>query len=156
MPLPSRHTRPLRILVGACAIVFTAGTALHNFLIVDRDLIAAMMAASGVADPAGEAGGFTTGFRTVGCLYILGNALGVLALRSTRAWVYWTALAVNATQALGWVLIPPVMWSAVTDAHGPAGVLPAVVTDGGAAVLTLVMAGFLIRYRSPWATRRAS
>lgn len=156
MPTPSRYTRPLRILVGACAAVFTIGTALHNFLIIDRDLVTAMMAASGVADPAGESGAFTTGFRAVGCLYILGNALGVLAFRTARAWVYWTALAVNATQALGWVMIPSVMWTAVTDAYGPAGVVPAAVTDGGAALLTLVLAGFLIRYRAPWAMRRAS
>ncbi|WP_285664827.1 hypothetical protein [Actinorhabdospora filicis] len=153
MRVPTPATRPLQVAVAVCAAVFTAGTALHNFAVVDRDLVTAMMAASGVADPDGRAAGFTTGFRIVGCLYVLGNAVGLLALSTPRAWVYWTVLAVNATQALGWVMIPPVMWPTVVDAHGPAGVLPAAVTDGGAAVLTLVLLAFLVRHRAPWAMR---
>jgi hypothetical protein len=43
---------------------------------------------------------------------------------------------------------------ASVDAHGVAGILPTVVTDGGAAVLVVVLLGFLIRYRTPWARQR--
>ncbi|MEW9032960.1 MAG: hypothetical protein AB2404_09600, partial [Planifilum fimeticola] len=52
--------------------------ALHNFVIIDPSFIETMMKMAGVSNPAAEAVSFTKGFRIVGCLYIVGNALGVL------------------------------------------------------------------------------
>jgi hypothetical protein len=152
---PSRWTRPLLLLTGICSIVFLIGTTLHNFVVVDTQLIEAMMREAGAEDPAGEAPGFTTGFRVVGCAYMLGNALGVLAFWSRATWLFWVVLGVNLTQGLGFVMIPGEMWSVASDRYGVAGILPSAVTDGGAALLTLVLLAALVRYRAPWAQERA-
>lgn len=59
----SRLTRPLQVVVAACSALFAIGSAVHGYVIVDTDLIEAMMRAAGTADPGLEAPGFTTGFR---------------------------------------------------------------------------------------------
>ena len=152
--VPSRWTGPLTVFTAVCSIVFTLGTALHNFAVIDSGVIEEMMRRAGGADPAGDAPGFTTGFRIVGSIYIAGNAVGILALRSRASWLFWTVLTVNATQGLGWVMIPPQMWSVTYDRYGIAGVLPSAVTDGGGAVLALVLLATLVRYRTSWARLR--
>lgn len=152
--MPSTWTRPLQILVGICSIVFTIGTTLHNFAVVDTQLIETMMREAGGDDPAGAAPGFTTGFRIVGCLYMLGNALGILAFWIRPAWLFWVVLAVNLTQGAGYFMIPPEMWTVAQDRYGVVGVLPSLVTDGGAAILTLILIVSLIRFRTTWARER--
>ncbi|MEO3828481.1 hypothetical protein [Actinomadura sp. B10D3] len=149
-------TRRLQILVFACSLVFTAGTLLHGFVVMNPDTMEATMRLAGKppAEAADAAPGFLTGFRIVGAIYAVGNALGMLALRG-RAWVFWVALLVNATQAAGpFGMIPAEMFQAVSDAYGPAGLLPSLITDGGALMLTLVLLATLVRYRRPWALRR--
>ncbi|MGA6162538.1 hypothetical protein [Amycolatopsis magusensis] len=145
--MPSR----IQLAVAVCSAVFTVGTALQNFVVVDQELVATMMRAAGTAEP--EAATFTFWFRVIGCGYLLGNALGLLVLRSRSRSLWWTVLAVNATQALGAILIPPSMWSAAFDAHGVWGLLPSAVTDGGALVLVAVM---LVRFRTQWGRQAVS
>jgi hypothetical protein len=154
---PTGWTRPLQVTTAICAVVFTIGTALQNFVIVDLAMLERTMQLAGMtAEQATEsAPGFLLGFRTVGCLYILGNAIGLLALRG-RTWVFWAVLAVNLTQAAGVVAIPPEVFQASVEEFGVAGVMPSVITDGGALLLGLVLLGFLIRFRSPWAQRRTA
>ncbi|GAA1710051.1 hypothetical protein GCM10009745_67500 [Kribbella yunnanensis] len=155
----TRWTPRLQVLVGVCSIVFTIGTALQNFWIVNHETLVRMMVLAGRSEADAEAGapGFLIGFRVVGCLYILGNAAGILALRKQKqAWLFWLMIAVNLTQAVGVFAVPPEMFEASTDRLGPVGALPSLVTDGGAAVLTLVLLGFLIRSRRPWAQRRVA
>lgn len=151
---PTSWTRPLLILTGVCSIVFTIGTTLHAFAVVDTQLIETMMRMAGGDDPAGDAPAFTTGFRIVGCVYIVGNALGMLAFVIRSAWLFWTVLAVNVTQAMGWFMIPGEMWTAAHERHGVAGVLPSAITDGGAALLVAALVAGLIRVRGPWAQQR--
>lgn len=146
-----RWTVPLGRLTAIASVVFTLGTALHNFAVIDAAVIEEMMRRAGGADPAGDAPGFTTGFRIVGTLYILGNAAGVLAWWRRPAWLYWVVLAVNLTQGLGWLMIPSEMWSVVADRYGLVGTLPSAVTDAGGALLALVLIGALVRYRRTWA-----
>ncbi|WP_051325233.1 hypothetical protein [Glycomyces tenuis] len=146
---PAR-VRRLQLTVGLCSVVFTLGTALHNFVIIDVSVIEEMMRSAGGADPGGEAPGFTAGFRAVGSVYIAANAVGILALWFRPRWLYWWVLAVNVTQGLGWVMIPTQMWSVVADHYGPAGTLPSAVTDGGAVLLSVVMIVALIRCRGVW------
>ncbi|WP_147918264.1 hypothetical protein [Ruania zhangjianzhongii] len=148
---PSRWTRPLQVLTALCSVVFLIGTTLQNFVVVDVALIETMMTQAGGADPGGEAPGFTTGFRIVGCLYMLGNALGILAFWLRSRWLFWVVLAVNLTQGLGFAMIPSQMWTAVIERYGVPGILPSAVTDGGAALLAAVLIGTLVRYRRPWA-----
>ena len=153
--LPTRWTRPLQLVTAFCSVVFLIGTTLQNFVVVDVALIETMMAQAGGADPAGEAPGFTTGFRIVGCLYMVGNALGILAFWLRSGWLFWVVLAVNLTQGLGFLMIPGEMWSAAVERFGAVGVLPSAVTDGGAAILAAVLIVTLVRYRRPWAQRPA-
>lgn len=148
-PIPVR-TRRLQLVVGLCSVVFTVGTALHNFAVIDVSVIEEMMRSAGGADPAGEAPGFTSGFRLVGSFYIAANAVGVLALWFRPRWLYWWVLAVNVTQGLGWVMIPPQMWSVAAEHHGAAAVLPSAVTDGGAVLLSIVLIVALVRHRAVW------
>ena len=154
---PTIWTRRLQILVLVCSLVFTVGTVVHGFVIMTPETMQETMRLAGKspADAAEAAPGFLTGFRIVGALYAVGNAVGLLALRG-RAWVFWTVLAVNATQAAGpFGMIPREMFEAAADAYGPAGLLPSLVTDGGALLLTLVLVGSLVKYRRPWALRHA-
>lgn len=151
--LPSPWTRRLQVLVAVCSAVFLVGTTLHNFAVVDVELIETMMREAGGEDPAGTAPGFTTGFRIVGCLYIVGNAVGLLALWRRPAWLYWVVLVVNATQGLGFLMIPSQMWTAAADRYGILGILPSAITDGGAALLTIALAVALVVHRRPWALR---
>ena len=112
-----------------------------------------VLAGSSPAQAAADAPGFLEGFRIVGAVFVLGNALGMLAPYG-RTWVYWTVLVVNLAQAAGPLgMIPAEMFEAAAEVHGPAGVLPSIITDGGAGVLALVLLGFLVRYRPPWARR---
>ncbi|QBI56481.1 hypothetical protein EKD16_23675 [Streptomonospora litoralis] len=90
-----------------------------------------------------------------GLPWLAGNALGVLALSGWR-WVFWLALAVNLSQGMGIVFaIPPEVFQAVLEVHGPLGLLPILVTDGGALLLAGAMVVSLAVYRSPWALRRS-
>ncbi|MET7507222.1 hypothetical protein [Streptomyces albidoflavus] len=152
--VPTAATRKLQILVAICSLVFAAGSALHNFAVVDTQLIEEMMRMAGGANPEAAAPGFTTGFRVIGTVYVIGNALGVLALWSRARLLWWLVLAVNATQALGFAVIPGEMWTGASDRYGVAGVLPSVITDGGAVILTLVLLAALVKYRTVWAQRR--
>lgn len=149
----STATRKLQITIVLCSIIFTIGTAIHNFVIINPTLIETMMQMAGVADPAGEAIGFTFGFRIVGCIYIIGNALGILALYSRSRILWWVILVVNITQATGPIMIPTSMWTAVTDVHGVLGILPSAITDGGAIILSLVMIISMFKFRTIWAKR---
>jgi hypothetical protein len=133
-------TRNLQVVVVVCSLVFTLGTALHGFVIIDLAVLERTMELAG-SDVA-EAPGFLTGFRIVGAVFVAGNALGLLALHGWP-WLFWVVLAVNAGQAAGVVLVPFVMFEAVVAEYGWAGVLPSVVTDGGALILVLVMLGRL-------------
>jgi hypothetical protein len=135
--------------------VFVVGTAVQNFVIIDTETVQQMMhlAGSSAEEARTNAPGFVTGFRTVGCLYILGNAVGLLA-RTGRAWVFWSAIAVNVTQAAGLVAIPSEVFEVTHARFGAAGLLPSLVTDGGAAVLALALIVALVRFRRPWAYLR--
>ena len=154
-PVPSQWTGPLQTLTVICSALFVIGTTLQNFVIIDVEAVREMMRLAGAsaADAQADAPGFVTGFRIVGCLYILGNAVGLLA-RTGRSWVFWAVLPVNLTQATGLLVIPPEMFEVAGERFGPVGLLPSYVTDGGAAVLSLVLLIGLVRYRRPWAYRR--
>ncbi|MFC5466059.1 hypothetical protein [Lederbergia graminis] len=151
----SSATRKLQITIFLCSVIFTIGTTIHNFVIIDSSLIESMMQMAGVADPASEASGFTLDFRIVGCVYILGNALGLLALNSRSNILWWVILLVNITQATGPIMIPSSMWTAVYDAYGVLGILPSAITDGGAIILSFIMIISMIKYRTTWAKKAA-
>ena len=143
--------RRVQLLVAVCSVIFTAGTALHNFVVIDTGVIEAMMRLAGGADPAGEAPGFTTGFRIVGSVYIVANAIGILAFWFRPRWLYWWVLVVNLTQGLGWVMIPTQMWTVVGEEYGFVATLPSAITDGGAVLLAITMIVVLAKHRATWA-----
>ncbi|GIG90077.1 hypothetical protein [Plantactinospora endophytica] len=145
----------MQYLTVGCSVLFVIGTALQNFVIIDLRAMEEMMrlAGSTEAQASADAPGFLTGFRIVGCVYLVGNAVGLLA-GTGRSWVFWTALAVNATQAAGVVMIPPEVFEATRDRFGVPGLLPSYATDGGALVLAVVLLAVLVRYRRPWAYAR--
>lgn len=138
-------------ITGIASVVFTIGTALHAFVIVNDQTLQRMFELAG-ADPQP---GFLTAFRAVGCLYIAGNAVGVLALEGKpRTWLFWFVVAVNATQAAGIKLVPPEMWTAIREEFGIPGMLPSLVTDGGALVLTLTLLITAAATKSVWAQKK--
>lgn len=154
-PIASRWTRPLQTTVLVCSVVFVIGTATQNFLIIDERAVIDMMrsAGSSAAQAQAQAPGFLFGFRLVGCLYLVGNALGLLARRGW-AWVFWVVMVVNVTQAAGLVVIPPEVFEVSRERFGVAGLLPTLVTDGGAALLSVVLIASVVRYRTAWARPR--
>ena len=141
----STATRKLQITIVICSIIFTIGTAIHNFIIINPQLIETMMQMAGVANPADEALDFTFVFRIVGSIYILVNALGILALNSRSRLLCCVILVVNITQATG-----PIM-TAGNDVYGVQGILPSAITDGGAFILSLVMIISMLKFRTAWA-----
>ncbi|MDA3644493.1 hypothetical protein LZ318_30215 [Saccharopolyspora indica] len=150
---PGPWTAPLLVLTGLASVIFTIGTAVHGFLVVNEQTLRQMMELAGVApeSAAEQVPGFLLGFRAVGCLYVIGNALGVLALRRRPSrWLFWVVLAVNATQAAGVVMVPPAMFTAARETFGVVGVLPSLVTDAGAGVLALVLIVVSISTRGAW------
>jgi hypothetical protein len=154
-PSPTRFTVPLQQFTAICSLIFTIGTTIQNFVIVDLDLMEQTMRLAGqtAAEAKDNAPGFLLGFRIVGCVYMVGNAIGMLALRG-YPWVFWVAILVNVTQGLGFVAIPPEFWEAARDRYGFAGLLPSIVTDGGAIILALALIGSFIAYRTTWAYQR--
>ncbi|MEV6237990.1 hypothetical protein [Lentzea sp. NPDC051838] len=138
-------------ITGIASVVFTIGTALHAFVIINEQTLQRMFELAG-AEPQP---GFLTAFRAVGCVYVVGNAIGILALKGKpRAWLFWVVIAVNATQAAGIKMVPPEMWTAVKEEFGVVGMLPSLITDGGALVLTLTLAITAVARKSVWAQKK--
>ncbi|MEV6559461.1 hypothetical protein AB0M22_27345 [Nocardia sp. NPDC051756] len=146
---PGKWTNTLLLLAGSASIVFTIGTALQAFVIINHHTLTQMMILAN-ADPAG-AEGFLLAFRLVGCAYLIGNAIGILALRRhPSTWLFWLILAVNATQAAGLIAVPPEMFTAAQAEYGWPGTLPSLITDTGAALLALTLLSTLALTRTPW------
>jgi hypothetical protein len=146
----------MQVAVCLCSFLFVIGTAIQNFVIIDEETVRDMMRLAGSSPAEAQAAdpGFVTGFRIVGCLYIAGNAVGLLAVRG-RAWVFWTAVLVNVTQAAGLLMIPPEVFDVTRHRFGAVGLLPSLVTDGGAALLACALVALFVAYRTPWAYQRA-
>ncbi|MEJ3749430.1 hypothetical protein WEI85_39990 [Actinomycetes bacterium KLBMP 9797] len=149
-------TRRLQVATVVASAVFTIGTAVQNFVIINLDMIEHSMRLAGLsaAEAAAQAPGLLLFLRLVGTLFIVGNAVGLLARRGWN-WVFWTVLVVNIGQAMGPLgMIPAAVYRASIDLYGPAGILPTAITDGGAILLALALLASLIRYRTPWARSR--
>lgn len=147
-------TRKLQNIVGSCAVVFTIGTILNFFVMNNTLIIEEIMRREGVTNPAEMASGFLEMFRIQGFIYILWNALGILAFRSRSLVLWWAVFGVNITQGMGFIMIPSSMWSVTFDMYGVWGILPSAVTDGGAMILAIIMIYTMIKNRSTWAQRR--
>lgn len=137
-------TPKVRLVTVLCSIVFVAGTALQNYVVIDLDLIEASMRLKGVET--GDAPAYLSALRLVGNVFIVGNALGLLVW-FRRRWLFWPVLAVNVGQAFGVFVVPFEVHRAAIDAHGWPGVLPSLVTDGGAVILSIVLIVAYLRSR---------
>jgi hypothetical protein len=138
-------------------LVFAVGTAVQAFVVITPDTVARAMALAGRA-PAEIAAGapdLVTTLRVVGIGFLVANLL-LLAAPRGRTWTFWLALAVATGQALGVVagMVPWVVLQATYERFGVAGLLPTLVTDGGSAVLAVLLLVSLVRYRSTWARLR--
>lgn len=78
---------------------------------------------------------------------------GFFALKG-RTWSFWLALVVFGVTAAGVVLVP--LRGAESGVLNPTGITLALVNDGAAALLVLWMLLGIVRYRRPWAFRRAA
>jgi len=137
-------TPKIRLVTVLCSIVFVLGTALQNYAIIDLDLIEASMRLKG-ADTA-EAPTYLGALRLVGDVFIVGNALGLLVWFRWR-WLFWPVLAFNVGQAFGVFVVPFEVHRAAIDEHGWPGVLPSLVTDGGAVILSIALILAYVRSR---------
>ncbi|GHH37318.1 hypothetical protein [Amycolatopsis oliviviridis] len=137
-------TPKIRLVTVLCSVVFVLGTALQNYVIIDLDLIEASMRLKG-ADTA-EAPTYLSALRLVGNVFIAGNALGLLVW-FRRRWLFWPVLAFNVGQAFGVFVVPFEVHRAAIGEHGWPGVLPSLVTDGGAVILSIVLIVAYVRSR---------
>ncbi|KZB87347.1 hypothetical protein [Amycolatopsis regifaucium] len=141
-------TPKIRLVTVLLSIVFVLGTALQNHVIIDLDLIERSMRLKGA--PTEDAPAYLSALRSVGNVFILGNALGLLVW-FRRRWLFWPVLAVNVGQACGVFVVPFEVHRAAFEEYGWPGVLPSVVTDGGAVFLSIAL---IVAYvRSRWFTR---
>ncbi|MFJ8915388.1 hypothetical protein [Amycolatopsis sp. NPDC102389] len=137
-------TPKIRLVTVLCSLVFVIGTTLQNYVIIDLDLIEASMRLKGVET--GDAPAYLGALRLVGNVFIVGNALGLLVW-FRRRWLFWPVLAVNAGQAFGVFVVPFEVHRAALAEHGWPGVLPSVVTDGGAVILSIALIFAYVRSR---------
>ncbi|RSN25433.1 hypothetical protein DMC63_04670 [Streptomyces sp. WAC 05977] len=135
-------TPKIRLVTVLCSIVFVLGTTLQNYVIIDLGLIEASMRLKG-ADIAG-APTYLSALRLVGNVFIVGNALGLLVWFGWRR-LFWPVLAVNVAQAFGVYVVPFEVHRAAIAEHGWPGVLPSLVTDGGAVILSIVLTTAYVR-----------
>ncbi|MFE5563486.1 hypothetical protein ACFQ68_00735 [Amycolatopsis japonica] len=135
-------TPKIRLVTVLCSIVFVLGTTLQNYVIIDLDLIEASMRLKG-ADIA-DAPTYLSALRLVGNVFIAGNALGLLVWFGWR-WLFWPVLAFNVAQAFGVFVVPFEVHRAAITEHGWPGVLPSLVTDGGAVILSIVLITAYVR-----------
>lgn len=152
---PTQWTRPLQLLTAACAVAFTMGTVLNVF-VVTPDVVEHSMRLSGMgtAEAANATESFYTVYLVVGILYIIGNALGVLALRGW-AWVFWLAVVVNLTQGFGVLgAVPPEIFQALEAKYGTIGVVPTLIVDGGGLILAIILIGSFVKFRTAWAREK--
>ncbi|MEV6907014.1 hypothetical protein [Amycolatopsis sp. NPDC051071] len=129
-------TPKIRLVTVLCSAVFVLGTAVQNYVVIDLDLIERSMRLKGA--PTGDASGYLGALRLVGNVFIVGNALGLLVWFRWK-WLFWPVLAVNVCQALGIFLVPFEVHRAAIEAYGWPGVLPSLVTDGGAVILSIIL-----------------
>ncbi|MCF6473218.1 hypothetical protein FAF44_33265 [Nonomuraea sp. MG754425] len=151
-------TRRLRFCTFACSFVFAVCALLQGWLMVNEEIVELSFRLAGdeAAEASAAAPEFLTGFRVVAACQVLGNSLGMFALRGSP-WSYWTALSVNLTQAGGLLgLIPAQLYRAALRAHGPAGLLPAFMICGGAVVLAVLLINSIVPFRKIWREFRAS
>ncbi|ANN15000.1 hypothetical protein SD37_04565 [Amycolatopsis orientalis] len=139
-----RWTPKIRLVTVLLSVVFVLGTALQNFVVIDLDLIERSMRLKGV--PTEDAPAYLAALRLVGNIFIAGNALGLLVWFRWR-WLFWPVLAVSAAQACGVVIVPFEVHRAAFAEHGWPGLLPSLVTDGGAVILVIVLVVAYVRSR---------
>lgn len=147
---PRTDVRPgrLQVLVAVCSVLLTVATALHTFAAFDHAVLQRGLVDPGLTDAATASLVFIV-LRVAGVLFMVGNALGILALWSRPDWLFGTVLGVNVAQALVWVLVPGAVWTAAGDAYGWSHTLPGMMAIGGALALAVVMTWTLLR-RGPW------
>ncbi|MGI5129163.1 hypothetical protein ACQEVB_20325 [Pseudonocardia sp. CA-107938] len=152
-------TRPLQVLTAACGLVFALGTAAQTWLIITEETVGRAMALAGrtPAEIAAGAPELVATLRIVGVAFLVANLLLLAAVRG-GAWTFWLALAVTVGQALGVVagMVPWVVLQATYERFGPLGLLPTLVTDGGSAVLAVLLLISLTRSGARVASRSRS
>jgi len=141
-PRDTVWTRRLQLLTAVVSVFTTIGTALVLGYVTPEVLVART-----VISPA-DVDGFVFGFRIVGGIFLVANAIGIAALWN-KSWVFYLMILTNLAQGVG-------MFAVDFTATGQRdlAVLGTYVTDGGGGLLGLVLLGFAIRYRTAWARRR--
>jgi hypothetical protein len=146
----SEVTKNLQKIIGSSSIIFTIGTFVHNFFIINTSLIKIMMQNSNVQEIDMEAIKFTNNFRMIGCIYIIGNSIGIVSFKILLKIFWWVILIINFTQGLGFIMIPKIFWEIVFKEYGLLGLLPTIITDGGGLILSIIMIFYSIKCKSAW------
>jgi hypothetical protein len=146
----SKTTKNLQKIIGSGSIIFTMGTFIHNFFIINVPMIKTVMQNSNVQEVDIEAIKFTNNFRIIGCIYIIGNSIGIVSFKIVLKIFWWVILIINFTQGLGFIMIPKIFWEIVFKEYGLLGLLPTIITDGGGLILSTLMFFYSIKYKSVW------
>lgn len=136
-------TRPLQRLTAVYSVATTVGTALVLGYVTPEVLLARTEIEPGNVD------GWLIAFRAVGIVFLVLNAIGIAAVWD-KAWVFWVILATDLFQGVGFFVVD---WSS-TGLSG-LGMIGTYITDLGGGILGIILLGFLIRYRTPWAYQRS-
>ncbi|NJP96682.1 hypothetical protein HCN51_45890 [Nonomuraea sp. FMUSA5-5] len=133
----------------ACSFVFALTTLVYGWLATSPETtaLALRLAGKSAAEAPAALPELLTNLRAVIAIGVLGNVLGMFALRGTT-WSYWAALLVNLTQASALPgLVPGQVHQAALQRYGLPGLLPIVVTGGGAVLLTCALIAQLVSVR---------
>ncbi|MEW9556515.1 hypothetical protein [Nonomuraea sp. NPDC050783] len=125
----------------ACSFVFAIAILGYGWTVTSPETtaLALRLAGRSAAEAPAALPRLLAHLRAVIAILVAGNVLGMSALRGST-WSYWVALLVNLTQ--GGVLsslVPGQVHQAVLQRYGFAGLLPIVVTGGGAVLLAVAL-----------------
>ncbi|GAA2209086.1 hypothetical protein GCM10009850_045440 [Nonomuraea monospora] len=152
--IPLLWSNRLQLCTFGCSFVFAICAILQGWLIINEETVRLSLHLAGRATV--EASGFVAQLRVITAYYVLGNTLGMFALRGSN-WAFWTTLLINLTQITGPLgLIPAQVHRAALELHGITGLLPTAVLCGGALVLTVTLISRIIPARQIWADLKAA
>ena len=141
--VPTVWTKRLQLITAVASVFTTAGTALVLGYVTPELL----RATSPQLTPA-HLTEFLIVFRAVGLLFLVANAVGIMATWG-KAWIFYFVVVLDVIQGIGFL-----SFDRQTAGLRQLGDVASVVTDGGGGLLALVLLAFLVRYHAAWAYRR--
>ena len=150
---PTLRTRALQIATAWFAAFMIIGTLLVGFIFETKEALTGAFERTGLnaAEAADAAGKFVIGYRAVALLFCAFYALGAYYALKRKTWAFWFVIIVfGLLGGIGTVMVP------LRDTGlSTLGLVVSTLTDGSGFVIGAILFWSYLKYRTPWAQRRA-